>query len=267
MRKYILGLSGTLAIVVALTISSWKSTENSVIVSKPIATAELPEVLYNSYIREIYVTAQLANRGLSLSVFEKAVTGFYNLKNAGKVAADKSILSIADFDQNSTKKRLWIIDLDKKEMLLNTWVAHGQNSGADLASNFSNINNSFQSSVGFYVTGEIYTGQHGRSLRLDGMDEGFNSNARMRSIVVHGADYVSQGTINALGRLGRSQGCPAVATALASTVINTIGGKTVLFINSSDQSYSSKYLNQHQAALLAANALENEKTLTTPSRS
>jgi len=267
MRKYILGLSGTMAIIIALTISSWKSIETKVSVNKRNATIELPEALFNSHIRDVYVTAQLASRGLSLSVFEKAVTGFYNLKNAGKVADGKSILSIADFDQNSTKKRLWIIDLDKKELLLNTWVAHGQNSGADVASKFSNVNNSFQSSVGFYVTGEIYNGQHGRSLRLDGMDDGFNSNARMRSIVVHGADYVSQGTINALGRLGRSQGCPAVATALASTVINTIGGKTVLFINSSDEAYSSKYLNQHEAALLAANDLENEKTLDTASRS
>jgi hypothetical protein len=267
MRKYILGLSGTMAIVVALTTSSWTSTEKTVNITKPIAVAELTEDLYNSHIRDIYVTAQLANRGLSLSVFEKAVTGFYNLKSTGKVAEDKSILSIADFDQNSTKKRLWIIDLVKKELLLNTWVAHGQNSGADIASKFSNVNNSFQSSVGFYVTGEIYTGQHGRSLRLDGMDEGYNSNARQRAIVVHGADYVSQGTINALGRLGRSQGCPAVASALAGTVINTIGGKTVLFINSSQEAYSSKYLNQHQAATLAVNNLETEKTLGTPSRS
>lgn len=267
MRKYILGLSGTLAIVVALTISSWTSTEKTVNVTKPATVAELPEALYNSHIRDIYVTAQLANRGLSLTVFEKAVTGFYNLKNLGKVADDKSIITIADFDQNSTKKRLWIIDLDKKELLLNTWVAHGQNSGDDVASKFSNVNNSFQSSVGFYVTGEIYTGQHGQSLRLDGMDEGFNSNARQRAIVVHGADYVSQGTINALGRLGRSHGCPAVASSLASTVIKTINGKTVLFINSTKEAYSSKYLNQHQAALLAVNALETEKTLDTPSRS
>ncbi|WP_432710851.1 murein L,D-transpeptidase catalytic domain family protein [Pedobacter sp.] len=267
MRKYILGLSATMAIGIALTISSWTSTEKTVIISKPIPVVDLPEALYNSHIRDIYVTAQLANRGLSLTVFEKAVTGFYNLRNIGKVADDKSIISIADFDQNSTKKRLWIIDLDKKELLLNTWVAHGQNSGADIASKFSNVNNSFQSSVGFYVTGEIYNGQHGQSLRLDGMDEGFNSNARKRAIVVHGADYVSQGTINALGRLGRSHGCPAVPSALAATVINTIGGKTVLFINSSNEDYTSKYLNQHQAALLTANTLKTEKTLDTPSRS
>jgi hypothetical protein len=98
-------------------------------------------------------------------------------------------------------------------------VAHGQRSGADKAVKFSNTNNSFQSSIGFYITGETYNGQHGRSLRLDGVDDGFNDNARKRAIVVHGADYVSQGTINALGRLGRSQGCPAVAPELANKAI------------------------------------------------
>ncbi|WP_225872655.1 murein L,D-transpeptidase catalytic domain-containing protein [Pedobacter frigoris] len=107
-------------------------------------------------------------------------------------------------------------------------VAHGQRSGSDKASHFSNSNNSFQSSIGFYLTGEVYYGQHGRSLRLDGMDEGYNSIARKRSIVVHGADYVSQETINALGWLGRSQGCPALAPEVANTVINTIEGETVL---------------------------------------
>ncbi|RYG20788.1 MAG: murein L,D-transpeptidase catalytic domain family protein, partial [Chitinophagaceae bacterium] len=146
------------------------------------------------------------------------------------------------------------IDLDKKEMVLNTWVAHGQRSGNDEAVNFSNKNDSYTSSLGFYVTGEVYRGMHGKSLKLDGMDIGFNNNARMRSIVVHGAPYVSPGTINALGRLGRSQGCPAVAPELADKVINTIEDKTVLFINKTKDDYTSKYLDH----TLAANfALEN----------
>lgn len=209
--------------------------------------------LYNRHVSNIYQSAHLAESGLTPVVFEKALTGFYNLKKSGQVSANKSILSIADFDQNSTSKRLWIIDLDKKRLLLNTWVAHGQRSGNDKATRFSNLNDSFQSSIGFYLTAEIYNGQHGKSLRLDGMDEGFNSNARKRSIVVHGADYVSQGTINALGRLGRSQGCPAVAPELANEVINTIEGGTVLFINVTDQYYTSRYLNEHVAAQYAAN--------------
>ncbi|AOM80970.1 hypothetical protein BFS30_23085 [Pedobacter steynii] len=209
--------------------------------------------MYNRHVSDIYRSAHLAESGLTPLVFEKAITGFYNLKKSGQVSADKSILTIADFDLSSTSKRLWIIDLDKKKLLLNTWVAHGQRSGSDKATRFSNLNESFQSSIGFYLTAEVYRGQHGKSLRLDGMDEGFNSNARRRSIVVHGADYVSQGTINALGRLGRSQGCPAVAPELANTVINTIEGGTVLFINVTDHYYTSRYLNEHVAALYAAN--------------
>lgn len=257
MRKYILGAAGITLVSFALTFISWIPGNFGWSTAKQHQQQTLAlsgDSLYNIYIKKLYDSARLAQSGLNINVFEKAVTGFYNLKNSGKLCSDKSVLTIADMDMNSTQKRLWIVDLDKKELLLNTWVAHGQRSGADKAVKFSNTNDSFQSSVGFYVTAEVYSGQHGRSLKLDGMDEGFNSNARKRSIVVHGADYVSQGTINALGRLGRSQGCPAVAPELADKVINTIGGKTVLFINSSTTDYTSKYLDEHMAAALANTA-------------
>ncbi|RZJ71004.1 MAG: murein L,D-transpeptidase catalytic domain family protein [Flavobacterium sp.] len=243
MRKYILGITGLLSIAFCLTITSFKSTEKIPTVAHIVST----DSLYTNYISSLYSAAHLQEAGLNFSVFEKAVTGFYNLKKAGQLS-NKSILSIADFDQSSKKKRLYIIDLAKREMLLNTWVAHGQNSGFDDAIKFSNKNDSFTSSLGFYVTGEVYRGIHGRSLKLDGMDQGFNDNARSRSIVVHGASYVSEGTINALGRLGRSQGCPAVAPEVADQVINTIGDKTVLFINKSVNEYSSKYLDHTFAA-------------------
>ena len=247
MRKYILGAAGVLLIGFSLFITSWRSSVDS----KPVQHSISEDSLYSKYISELYTSAQLEQTGLNMSVFEKAVTGYYNLKNAGKLSSMKSIISIADMDQPSTHKRLWIIDLDKKELLLNTWVAHGQNTGDDKATRFSNVDDSYQSSLGFYVTGEVYTGKHGRSLKLDGMDNGYNDNARKRSIVVHGAEYVSQGTINALGRLGRSQGCPAVAPELANQVIQTIEGKTVLYINGNDQSYTSRYLNEHMAASYA----------------
>lgn len=253
MRKYILRIAGLVVILFALTTIGWtpatKNTKHSV-------SAPSPDTLYNAYISRLYDTAGLIGSGLPIDVFEKAVTGFYNLKSAGKVAADKSILTIADFDQNSTKKRLWIVDLDKKALILNTWVAHGRGSGNDKATRFSNTSDSHQSSMGFYVTGEIYRGQHGRSLRLDGMDPGFNSNARKRAIVVHGAEYVGQGTINALGRLGRSHGCPAVAPELTDEIINTIEGKTVMFINVNDHNYTSKYLDHHMAAMYASGTVQ-----------
>lgn len=236
MRRNILGGRGLVIILFALALMSWKPADE-------IASPGM---------KELYDTAQLAESGLSLSVFEKAITGFYHLKNTGRLSATKSILSIADFDLNSTKKRLWIIDLEKKELILNTWVAHGERSGTDKALYFSNNNESLKSSIGFFITGESYYGKHGLSLKLDGVDQGFNTNARKRAIVVHGADYVSQETINALGRLGRSQGCPAVPQALSATIVHAIEDKTVLFIHTSDQNYTSIYLDEDPGTVLAS---------------
>jgi len=246
-----------LALSLSLTIFNGTNREP---VKSAIVTEITEDSLYETHVNNLYNQINLEQTGLSHAVFEKALTGYYNLKKTGQVSEEKSILSIADFDKNSTEKRLWIIDLDKKKLVLNTWVAHGQRSGADKATRFSNANESFQSSIGFYLTAEVYRGQHGRSLRLDGMDEGFNSNARSRSIVVHGADYVSQGTINALGRLGRSQGCPAVPKELSNSVIDAIEGKTVLFINVTDQRYTSRYLNEHMAASFAGNFDQQDTT-------
>lgn len=247
MRRSILGVAGLVIITFALTLISWTP------IYRNVAPIPITISLEKEEIKDLYDTIGLAQSGLSLFVFEKAVTGFYNLKNAGKLSESKSILSIADFDQSSTKKRLWIIDLNKDELLLNTWVAHGELSGGDKATYFSNTSESLKSSIGFYVTGETYYGKHGLSLKLDGMDEGFNSNARKRSIVIHGASYVSQGTINALGRLGRSQGCPAVPQELASTVVSTMQDKTALFINITTQNYSSIYLETNTDRVLASN--------------
>jgi hypothetical protein len=253
MRKYILGLLGLTSIAFCLTFTSWKSTEPT-IQNHVIADSIVNDNIYLQHVSSLYAAAHLKEAGLSLPVFEKALTGFYNLKKTGQVSG-KSILTIADFDQLSTKKRLYIIDLNLKQILLNTWVAHGQRSGNDEAVNFSNKNDSYTSSLGFYLTGEVYHGVHGRSLKLDGLDRGYNDNARSRSIVVHGAPYVSEGTINALGRLGRSQGCPAVAPEVADEVINTIGDKTVLFINKSNGNYTSRLLDETLAANFAFDTL------------
>lgn len=244
MKKYLLGGAGLVFCTLALTIISWTPSASP----KSPFTAVTTDSLYSLHVSKVYEGAKLGETGLNPEVFEKALTGFYNLKLTGKISGDKQILTIADFDQNSTKKRLWIVDLEKDSLLLNTWVAHGQRSGGDVPTRFSDMNDSNESSLGFYVTAEVYHGKHGRSLKLDGMDQGFNSNARMRSIVVHGASYVSQHTINQLGRLGRSHGCPAVPAELSDRVINTIGGKTVLFINGSKQPYFSKYLDTQLAA-------------------
>jgi hypothetical protein len=174
---------------------------------------------------------------LSYMVFNKAVKGYINLKNAGKLNNAKEILSICDFNQPSTFERLWIIDLAEKKVLFNTFVAHGQGTGDDCAIKFSNKVNSHQSSLGFYVTTETYQGDHGLSLRLQGQDQGFNDAAFKRDIVVHGAEYVCDNYICDNQRLGRSWGCPAVPVALSAPIINTIKEGTCLFIYYPDAKY------------------------------
>ena len=251
MKKYILDIATIFLVGMSIVGTSWKAIDRPQTQQDTIKNIAA-DSLYNQYILNIYHEIHLDSAGLNEQVFEKALTGFYNMKYSGLLHA-KSILTIADFDQESTKKRLYIIDLVSKKLVLNTWVAHGQNSGGDKPSSFSNNINSNQSSLGFYLTGEIYSGKHGRSIKLDGMDQGFNSNARERSIVVHGASYVSQKSIDELGRLGRSQGCPAVPAKLADQVINTISDRTVLFINNSDQQYNSSFLNETLAASVILN--------------
>ena len=175
----------------------------------------------------------------SWEAFSKAMKGFNNLKNTSE-KIKKNILSVVDFSLPSTEKRFWVIDLDNNKVLFNDYVAHGRNSGNNLASKFSNIPSSYSSSLGFYLTAETYHGKHGLSLRLDGMDKGFNDNARKRAIVMHGADYVSSDFIKKYGRLGRSLGCPSVSMDIHEDVINTIHGGSVMFIYSSDNNFLTK---------------------------
>jgi hypothetical protein len=187
---------------------------------------------------KVYDKLQLKKIGLDKNVFEKALKGFEKLYAQGKVTSE--ILSVCDFTKSSTEKRLFIIDLAKREVLFNSLVAHGKNTGEEFASKFSNEPASYQSSLGFYVTGETYFGKHGLSLKLDGVEKGFNDNAEKRAIVMHGADYVSENFIAAQGRLGRSFGCPSVPVELHEPIINTLKGGSCLFIYYPDKNYLAK---------------------------
>ncbi|MDO8966206.1 murein L,D-transpeptidase catalytic domain family protein [Algoriphagus sp.] len=153
---------------------------------------------------------------------------------------DKPLLTVIDFSLPSTEKRLWVIDVEKREILLNTVVAHGRNTGELMAKNFSNTPESFQSSLGFYKTAETYQGKHGYSLRLDGLEKGFNDQARARAIVIHGADYAREEFAKSTGRLGRSLGCPALPPELSAKVIDLIKEGSLLFIFGKDQNYLSQ---------------------------
>src|SRR5690606_4161345 len=119
------------------------------------------------------------------------------------------------------KKRMWVIDMTTNTVLMHSLVAHGRNTGDVFAKNFSNASESYKSSLGFYLTGETYTGKHGMSLKLDGLEKGVNDNARNRAVVIHGADYVSDSFIKNNSRLGRSLGCPAVPRELTKQLIST----------------------------------------------
>jgi hypothetical protein len=138
-------------------------------------------------------------------------------------------LAVIDYSLPSTQPRLWIFDVARGRLLHQELVAHGRNTGERLAERFSNVEGSKMSSLGLYQATETYYGSNGYSLRLRGLDAGFNDNALSRAIVMHGAPYVSEAIAERLGRIGRSWGCPAVRTEVARTVIDTLKGGALLF--------------------------------------
>lgn len=189
------------------------------------------------------------SKKLNEEVFAKAYFGYRNLKDNGYIYKD--VLAVCDFSLSSNQPRLWVIDLKSKKVLFNTLVAHGQGTGDEFATHFSNMDNSHQSSLGFYVTSDTYLGDNGYSLHLNGMDAGYNDNAFSRAIVMHGADYVSKDFIHNNQRLGRSWGCPAVPAEQSQAIINAVKGGSCLFIYYPDKKYmaSSKWLQKTPAAL------------------
>ncbi len=187
----------------------------------------------------VYDEMGLADSGLSEQAFEYAWIGYYKLIKKG-VLHSTSILSICDFSQSSSQKRMYIIDVENKKLLFKTFVAHGENSGKEFANSFSNVENSSKSSLGFYVTGETYYGSNGLSLRIDGLDKGFNDHAKRRNIVIHGAPYLSQYILNKYGMMGTTFGCPAIPDEMTTRIIPVIKNGTCFFIYYP----SKKYLDQ-----------------------
>jgi len=187
--------------------------------------------------------SELTNR-INPKVLCMALSGYYSLKAQGKVNRD-GILTVIDFNRPSVDERLFVIDVNRGSVLYSALVAHGSGSGDIFAENFSNDPGSHQSSLGFYTTGDTYDGKHGYSLKLQGQEQGINDNAESRSIVIHGADYVSYDFIRKHGRLGRSQGCPALSFESFQQVIDLIKGGSCLFIYHAERDYAvrSAFLN------------------------
>jgi hypothetical protein len=184
--------------------------------------------------KEIWNTSSF-KKEISFDIFLMAMQGY-----SQNTSFKTGILTIIDYSKPSTQKRFYVIDLNAKKLLFHTLVSHGQKTGYNKASNFSNESESHKSSLGFFKTAETYSGKHGYSLRLDGLEKGINNNARSRAIVIHEADYVSQKFIQKHGRLGRSWGCPALPVGVSKKIIDTISRGTCLFVFGKSKDYKTK---------------------------
>jgi hypothetical protein len=165
--------------------------------------------------------APLAAPGLDPEVLAMAQHAAARAEARG-LAKSPRTLTVIDYSLPSTEKRLWVFDLAERELLFHELVAHGKNTGDNIATRFSNTMDSKQTSLGLFVTANTYVGSNGYSLRMQGLDRGFNDRAFDRAIVIHGAPYVSEAFARSQGRIGRSWGCPALDQEVARTVIDTI---------------------------------------------
>lgn len=184
------------------------------------------------------------SRSLDRNVLRLALNAAACAREVGAVSADR-LLTVIDYSRASTQPRLWVLDLEREQVLFEELVAHGRGSGENYATRFSNAEGSHQTSLGLFRTADTYVGSNGYSLRLDGLEAGINDRARDRAIVMHGAPYVSEDHLRAVGRLGRSYGCPALRTAIARTVIDTIKDGSLVFAYYPDQQWlrGSRFLN------------------------
>lgn len=240
MKKVYLPLSAVCLIATFLLLPVVKAGGHNNVVAVPTSTTSVSEnnanvVTVESKANALYDAMELDRLGLNRDAMVYAYKGQQKLEENGTLG-NSDILTVCDFSQPSTKKRMYIIDLKNEKVLLNTYVAHGKNSGVTFAERFSNRHESLQSSLGFYVTKGTYFGKHGLSLKLSGQDRGYNDNAESRAVVVHGANYIGDQRLGA-AFMGRSFGCPAVPQHLASKVINMIKDGTTLFIYHPSQSY------------------------------
>ena len=169
------------------------------------------------------------NDKVSFSCFNNAMQGLEKIEELNN--ANDNLLVIVDYTKPSTEERLFVVDLEKKQILISSLVAHGRGTGDLYATEFSNKNNSYSTSSGFYLTGDIYNGKHGESLVLYGLEKGKNDNAKKRTIVIHSAYYANKNFAEKYGRLGRSKGCLALPTDLNSKIIHLISDRVVLYVH------------------------------------
>ncbi|MGE5518468.1 MAG: murein L,D-transpeptidase catalytic domain family protein [Candidatus Dadabacteria bacterium] len=192
-------------------------------------------VKYHLSSSELYRQMGLVNFDLAKEALDYAVKGYEKLLDQGKVD-NQQYLSIVDFTKPSDEKRFYLLDLLNRKVVMNTYVMHGRNSGKLFAERFSNRINSNESSLGFYKTSYTYNGSRGYSLRLNGLEKGFNSNAAKRGVVVHGSNYINEERAKE-GKIARSEGCPAIPRTDTKEVIRRIKDGSILFIYHPTEKY------------------------------
>ena len=192
----------------------------AVLVPLRMSAAETPDSFLTSLVSQA--------PGLRTEVLKLAIDAAHTAEDKGLVKR-RDLLTVIDYSLPSSQPRLFVFDLAARKLLFRELVAHGKNSGGDVADYFSNESGSEATSLGLFVTADTYFGHNGYSLRLRGLEEGVNDMAWDRAIVMHGAAYVSREAIKVLGRLGRSWGCPAVRQEIADKIIDTIRGGSAIF--------------------------------------
>ena len=213
-------------------------------VKASISKASAKAAAFAEEVTALYEQINLKEAGLTKKAFEYALKGYYYMLEHHWLSKT-NIISICDLSQSSRNKRLYVLDLEQKTVLVNTYVAHGRNSGLEYARSFSNNPSSHKTSLGFYVTQETYFGANGLSLKIRGMENGFNDRATGRNIVVHGSEYVGPDFLQMNGVSGRSYGCPAIPAAESPEIIDLIKEGSCLFIYHPTKRYimRSKILN------------------------
>ena len=181
---------------------------------------------------------------LSPTVLHLAKKAYFCAKQ-DHVKIKKNLITIIDYSLPSSAARLWVINLTNDKILMHLHVAQGKYSGSLYATHFSNVLQSKETSLGLFLTGQEFYGNDGYSLRLIGLEPGFNDKAYQRAIVIHGAWYVSQNFLNKYHRVGLSWGCPAVNPKQAKPLINLIKNGSLVFAYAPDAPWinNSKLLN------------------------
>lgn len=209
-------------------------TADSETETKPETTTQTPTTETKSESQSLYSEMHLEGK-VNAEAFENALEGYNKITDR-----KRDVLTLIDFSKPSNQKRLFVFDMKNKRMLFSSVVAHGQNSGGLMATDFSNQNGSHKSSLGFYLTQNTYQGSNGYSLVLEGLEKGINDNARRRAIVMHGANYANPNVVAKGGRLGRSFGCPALPHSINRPVIDAIKDGSVLYIYADSDDYMKK---------------------------